>query len=637
MTSGLWILECNMSFLEDYLKTISFEDTKASIRRVSDKILNIDLRKFYGEKRFNELLLGEVQSGKTSHMFGVLAAAIDAGFYHFLLVTSDNTKLQNQTFSRALQSFQGNICVCTESDTLRFRMNTSQPSLVVLKKNSRILKKWRNEFLNSSRLKESPLFVIDDEADAGSLNTKVNQEDYSTINTNLRAICDDAQFCVYMQVTATPQAILLQTIDSDFRPDAVTYFEPGKEYLGGNFFFAKPDSYCIREIESSEIEDNKDENSEISEGLASAIRHFLLVSAETSVSGKKTCSALIHPSVRIKEHNLIAQKIGAHLNDILQNIEDEVLIASFKETWDDIQKTKPDFVGFAKLMTELRDMLFHSKFNIITLNSVSDSTQSITEGFNIVVGGNTLGRGVTFPYLQTVYYSRTAKVPQADTFWQHCRMFGYDRDRNSIRLFMPSFIHKLFQELNASQNALVRQITTSGIDDTHLFYMDGIRPTRKNVVSTQDLQLLVGGVNYFAAYPVNSDLVKLDDLLSDFADSDGLYEIEIELLKKILSCVDSDNKFDWLSKNFINALEVFEKTDDDISKKVMLLVKRNRSITAGTGTMLSASDRQTMQKYPHNIVCALYRLTGNVENGWNGQPLWMPSITLPEGYTFYKM
>ena len=84
MTNGLWILVYNMSFLKEYLKAIPFEDTRDSIRKVSNKILNIDLRKSYNKKRFNELLLGEVQSGKTSHMFGVMAAAIDAGFYHFL-------------------------------------------------------------------------------------------------------------------------------------------------------------------------------------------------------------------------------------------------------------------------------------------------------------------------------------------------------------------------------------------------------------------------------------------------------------------------------------------------------------------------------------------------------------------------
>lgn len=94
-----------MNFLEDYLKSIPFKDTRASIRKVADKILNVDLRKSHKKKRFNELLLGEVQSGKTSHIFGVMTSAIDAGFYHFLLVTSDNTKLQNQTFFKGFAKF----------------------------------------------------------------------------------------------------------------------------------------------------------------------------------------------------------------------------------------------------------------------------------------------------------------------------------------------------------------------------------------------------------------------------------------------------------------------------------------------------------------------------------------------------
>ena len=133
----------------------------------------------------------------------------------------------------------------------------------------------------------------------------------------------------------------------------------------------------IREVDASEIEDNKDTNAEITEGLATAIRQFLIVSAETSLNGKITCSALIHPSVRIKEHNVIVQKIGTHLNDILQNMEDEVLQSSFRECWEDLQKTKPDILPFGRIFDEIRDLLFHSKINIITLNSVSDASQSI--------------------------------------------------------------------------------------------------------------------------------------------------------------------------------------------------------------------------------------------------------------------
>ena len=39
-----------------------------------------------------------------------------------------------------------------------------------------------------------------------------------------------------MEVTGTPQSILLQTIRSGWKPYFIYYFRPGKGYLGGNFF-----------------------------------------------------------------------------------------------------------------------------------------------------------------------------------------------------------------------------------------------------------------------------------------------------------------------------------------------------------------------------------------------------------------
>ena len=40
-----------------------------------------------------------------------------------------------------------------------------------------------------------------------------------------------------MEVTGTPQSILLQTIKSGWKPYFIYYFRPGKGYLGGDFFF----------------------------------------------------------------------------------------------------------------------------------------------------------------------------------------------------------------------------------------------------------------------------------------------------------------------------------------------------------------------------------------------------------------
>lgn len=627
-----------MAMLEKYLKTISFEETKRTVEDVTKEIFGKHLASFDYRSNVNGLLLGEVQSGKTGQMFGVIASAVDKGFDIFVVLTTDNKRLQQQTFRRALDSFSADFCVCDETDDIRFKMNKMrQPVIIVLKKNTSILKKWRNELVNSNLLSDRPLFIIDDEADAASLNTKVNKNDISTINKNIREIRDTAHSCVYLQVTATPQAVLLQAEDSEFKPSFVTYFKPGKSYLGGDFFFSKPESYCIKYVDEEEIKDIKDPNSEISKGLAQAVIDFLIVCANMKLSGEKeVCNFLIHPSVRISEHQTVAVKIGQFLNDLLRNIEDddEEERKSFECEWMELHSTKPEIKKFHEIYPTIKEILFNNEVNPTTLNSQSDAEQSFEEGFNIVVGGNTLGRGVTFPNLQIVYYSRTAKTPQADTFWQHCRMFGYDRDRGLIRLYMPPFIHKLFQELNNSQTALVKQITTYGIENTHLLYIDGVRPTRKNVVKNEKLCLISGGVNYFAAYPENINLEKLDSMLLEF-NGKNISDVFVDFVLEVLEYITSSVEGDWNSRNFINAVKMLSSSEN--IKKCKLLVSDNHNLSAGTGTMLSPTDRELTEKCINDILLVMYRVNGEKEKGWKGQPFWMPNIKLPESFCLYKM
>ena len=259
-----------MSYLDEYIETIKFNETKQTVRDVTSELFDKHLADFDYRSNVNGLLLGEVQSGKTGQMFGVIAAAADKEFQIFLVLTTDNRRLQNQTFTRALDSFP-NFCVCDESDGLRFKMNKMRkPVIIILKKNTSILKKWRNELVNSGLLDGRPLFIIDDEADAASLNTKVNQSEISKINGHISDIRKSANSCVYLQVTATPQAVLLQTEESEFKPQFVVYFKPGKAYLGGNFFFSKPESYCIQYVDTEEMKDIKDPTADISEGLSRA-------------------------------------------------------------------------------------------------------------------------------------------------------------------------------------------------------------------------------------------------------------------------------------------------------------------------------------------------------------------------------
>jgi CDP-glycerol glycerophosphotransferase (TagB/SpsB family) len=123
-----------------------------------------------------------VQSGKTGQMLGLIAAIADEGFDLFLLLTTDNTHLHEQTYKRALASLD-TFNVCNETDFTRFTAKKlRQPTLVVLKKNTNVLRTWKNNLATSGYCEGRTLCIIDDEADAASLNIKVNKNEQSTIN-----------------------------------------------------------------------------------------------------------------------------------------------------------------------------------------------------------------------------------------------------------------------------------------------------------------------------------------------------------------------------------------------------------------------------------------------------------------------
>jgi hypothetical protein len=440
-----------------------------------------------------------------------------------------------------------------------------------------------------------------------------------------------------LQVTATPQAVLLQAEDSNFRPAFITSFKPGKNYLGGSFFFSRPDSYCIRYTQDDELTDIRDANAEITPGLAMATLNYLIIAAQTKLDKtSKCCNFLVHPSVRIADHKQAEDKIREFLNDVQLSINenDPEIIKNLKDEWQNLFNTKPEIKKIDEILEAIKDILFKQDIHFAQLNSVSDSTVDISAGNNIIIGGNALGRGVTIPYLQTTYYSRSAQVPQADTFWQHCRMFGYDRDRSTIRLFMPEFVHKLFQELNNSQQVLMRQLVENGIDETHIVYIGGVRPTRQVVIDSSKLLLITGGVNYFSAYPVNTTLEELNELLLPY-NGKGITNCSIEFILNVLSHLDSEENNDWNSKKFISAVKAI--TDKNNIKQAKIMVSTGRKITKGTGTMLSSADRETVDKLTADVVLVMYQLTGEKELKWGGSPLWMPNIKLPDDFIFYKM
>ena len=283
-----------MQYLDTYLQKIinaGNPELAGSIKTTAENVGSTYISKFSFLSHEIGLLFGNVQSGKTGQMFGIICKATDLGFPVFLLLTTDNIVLQQQTLERVKSDLEG-FCICGENDAAKFIENRlMQPVIVVLKKNVRILKLWANIFKSTGFMRGNPLFIVDDEADAASLNTLINKNRQSSINKYLSAIQQDSSSSIYLQVTGTPQAILLQTKESGWHPYFTYYFRPGEGYLGGDFFFTGEDCpKCIRYIEN-----------EISPTRNVIVRH-LIVSAQMLSSGEKVCNCLFHPSTRQAVH-----------------------------------------------------------------------------------------------------------------------------------------------------------------------------------------------------------------------------------------------------------------------------------------------------------------------------------------------
>lgn len=625
------------SFLNNYLSRITATKSQSladAIQKTAEDIVPQYIRNFSFRDHVVSLLVGDVQSGKTSHMFGLACAAADEGFPVFILLTTDNVILQQQTLLRAKKDLT-DFCVCDETDYLVFlKNNMAKPSIIVLKKNTSVLRQWKNNLASTQFCVGNPLFIIDDEADAASLNTKVNQRQVSSINKCLDEIKKTASSSIYLQVTGTPQAILLQTIQSGWKPYFIYYFRPGEKYIGGNNIFTDSSQIIVLtdNEEGKEIlaDDEFPEN-----GLMRAVIVHLLTSAQVFLAGGKVCNFLVHPSVRKADHKAFSEKIGCYLNELSQSIVEDITIETLKEVYGGLHATKSDIRPFEDLYQYICQVLQDDDgVKILTLNSdvsLEENTQYET-GINIIVGGNTLGRGVTFPCLQTIYYCRVAKSPQADTMWQHARMFGYDRDSALMRIFMPPKLYKLFADINTTNNSIVAQIQKrKNFDDIKIAYPKNLRPTRKNVLDNRTVTMFCGGVNYFPFAPHNRDIAALDSLLAKFESADSYsvgLKFVVNLLEEVVNYAD-----DWSAQIFIGFLNSIIAENPLAQAK--LIVRRDRDIAEGTGTLLSENDRKLGDSITDITVLTMYKVTGR--KGWNGKQIWIPNIKLPSNVVYYSV
>ena len=424
---------------------------------------------------------------------------------------------------------------------------------------------------------------------------------------------------MYLQVTGTPQALLLQTMASGWHPYFTYYFQPGSAYLGGDFFFpsslSKPD--CITFLEN------------IKNAEKEAIIRHITVSAQILSSGGKVCNCLIHPSVRQAAHQSFAKEVKKVLEWCKANISEFRIEA--EKCFASINPQKSDKQPLDTILDKAESLIINNEVNIYIMNGTNEvDSSAYAQGCNIVIGGNTLGRGVTFPGLQTIYYTRSSKKPQADTMWQHSRMFGYDRDPGLMMVYIDEPLYKLFSDINATNNSIISQVQC-GTDQIRIFYPGGLNPTRSNVLDNKKVFTISGGTNYYPFDPDNDSIEYLDKLLSVFDEKEQSYQVNLRLMKEILAHVVSSRDFNIQA--FVSIIDTM--LAEQPGAQGILIVRRNRDVAKGTGALLSPNDWALGASFADHVVLTMYKVTGR--KGWNGREIWVPNIKLPHNIVYYDV
>jgi len=196
------------------------------------------------------LVYGRIQSGKTRAMIASTAMAFDNGFRIVVVLTSNINDLVNQTHFDFASGLPG-VMVYTKDDELAGEANNAKLDLeagdgrmlIICSKGSTSLKNVIT-FLKQVDAKLYPAIIFDDEGDQASLDTNTRRRSLSnvavapsSINKLIQEKLRPLMPChVYVSVTGTPQAVLLQSASSRNRPSFIEPLPPGSSYVGGDQF-----------------------------------------------------------------------------------------------------------------------------------------------------------------------------------------------------------------------------------------------------------------------------------------------------------------------------------------------------------------------------------------------------------------
>jgi len=487
------------------------------------------------------LVVGQVQSGKTANYTGLICKAADTGFNLIIVLAGIHNNLRSQTQLRLDEGFLGfdtqferastkettkigvglipgfddaiansyttnaekGDFTSRSANTAGFNFNAPQPALLVVKKNSAVLKRlntWLNSHAENGKINNKSLLMIDDEADNASINTNASNDDPTTINKYICSILNKFNRTAYVGYTATPFAnIFIPLDDSNLFPrDFIINLPAPSTYIGPDKVFG---TSLIPDDTNDELlpivvpindfhhfvpnkhkkDDVKPSLSDVPESLCLAIKCFIVTCAIRILRGQehKHNSMLIHVSRFQSWQNHIKDLVSRVFNYYKQEIEvgDKMVLEelrqvfevdredykSYKTTTQTILKSIYKEIDDSLVVHEWKDVkgqLFKAVQKITVKSINGSSNDALTyydnndEGISVIaIGGDKLSRGLTLEGLSISYFLRASKM--YDTLMQMGRWFGYRSGYVDLcRLFTSSELNEWYRHITLASEEL---------------------------------------------------------------------------------------------------------------------------------------------------------------------------------------
>lgn len=603
---GYYVNKVSEKHKKDYGETGA-----ANIRNnIVDTFTSLEKQILNSEKNNNTLLVGKVQSGKTSNLELLTALAFDNGYNLLIIYGGYDNSLLKQTTERFRNTFdspeqpnfdEGHPAIFTtaddkniiglEDDGILEELLDCKPVIFVSMKRPQAMRKI-NSILEKIDVTKLRAFIIDDEGDQASLNiAKDKKNDASGTYQQIKDMKTNLHNPLYLSVTATPQANIYLDDYSAVKPDSIHLIQPGYGYTGGNIYHLDDDKHII-EI----IDEDLDAMTVLSESLKAAIRYFIVASAIKNKTekdaSKKYSDMIIHTVREVNSHKGIFMCVNSFLNNYK---------SAFKNKSDDIElyyrevensydlyledEYKKQF-PFESLKEEIKDVIL--KVSVILKNSEGKYTQGNEnlKRYKIYIGGDLLQRGLTFKNLITTYFTRWAKTGgNMDTNLQRARWFGYRQKYiNLCKIFTTQEIAIEFSNLAEMENNIWEQFAE--VENGDLAIEDIIieaentkqSPTSKNKASFKKLAFRQQWKKQRNIVFNEKDVESNNEIVKKFISNHTWYDTTVGSAAGNITARLAKVTAQEIKMLLENLSAIFETEDESIRKHDLLKIFTNQNV-----------------------------------------------------------